>query len=67
MIVTMKKLTYKDLIMVLGVLVAGAIILTSVYFSDTKKESVKVAPGKKVKPAAILNTVVRKFTTHTSF
>ncbi|HTH56449.1 MAG TPA: hypothetical protein VL728_10430 [Cyclobacteriaceae bacterium] len=62
----MKKLTYKDLIMVLGVLVAGAIIVTSVYFSDAKKDSVKV-PGKKVKPAAILNTVVSKFTSRATF
>lgn len=64
MLVTMKKLTYKDLIIALGVLVAAVIIFSSVYMSDSKNNSVKV-PAKKVKPAAILNTVVRKFSTHT--
>ena len=62
MLVNMKRLTYKDLIIALGVLVAAVIIFSSVYFSDSKSNSVKV-PGKKVKPAAILNTVVRKFST----
>lgn len=62
----MKRLSYKDLIIALGVLVAAVIILTTVVFSDAKKESVKVAPGKKVKPAAIFNTLVRKFSTHVS-
>jgi hypothetical protein len=62
----MKKLTYKDLIIALGVLVAAVIIFSSVYFSDDKSNSVKV-PGKKVKPAAILNTVVRKFSTRALF
>jgi len=57
----MKKLSYKDLIIALGVLVAAVIIVTTVYFSDDKGASVKMAPGKKVKPAAIMNSVVRKF------
>jgi hypothetical protein len=63
----MKKLSYKDLIVALGVLVAAFIILTSIYFHDTDaKKAVKVSPEKKIKPAAIINHVLQKFTSHTS-
>jgi hypothetical protein len=63
----MKKLSYKDLIVVLGILVAAFIILTTVYFKDGigQTNSMK-APEKKVKPAAIINTVLQKLTQHTS-
>jgi hypothetical protein len=66
MLIKMKKLSHKDLIIALGVLVAAVIIFTSVYFSDARGETMKATPGKKVKPAAILKTVMRKLTTHTS-
>jgi hypothetical protein len=63
----MKKLSYKDLIIALGILVAAVIIVTSVYFSGPKGErAVKVAPEKKIKPAAILKTMVQKFSSRTS-
>ncbi len=59
----MKKLSLKDLIIALGVLVAAVIIIVSVFFKDVKAASgaVKIVPEKKVKPAAILETVVKKF------
>lgn len=63
----MKKLSYKDLIVVLGVLVAAFIILTTVYFNDgTVHTNSMKAPEKKVKPAAIINTVLQKLNQHTS-
>jgi len=63
----MKKLSYKDMIIVLGILVAAFIILTTIYFKDgiVETNSMK-APEKKVRPAAIINTVMRKFITNTS-
>lgn len=59
----MKKLSHKDLIVALGILVAIVILIVSVYFKDVKVGSgaEKIVPEKKVKPAAILETVVRKF------
>jgi hypothetical protein len=62
----MKKLSHKDLIIALGILVAAFIIFT-VYFKDgiVQTNSMK-APDKKVKPAAIINSVLQKFTQHTS-
>lgn len=59
----MKRLSHRDFIIALGILVAAVIILTTVYFSDVKGEnkSVKIAPDKKIKPAVILKTVVQKF------
>lgn len=64
----MKKLSHKDLIIALGVLVAAVIIISSVYFKDgnAERNSMKV-PEKKIKPAAILKAVVQKFSSHTSF
>jgi len=43
--------------------VAAVIIIVSVFFKDVKAASgaVKIVPEKKVKPAAILETVVKKF------
>ncbi|MBI1769616.1 MAG: hypothetical protein HYR67_14705 [Bacteroidetes bacterium] len=63
----MKKLSHRDLIIALGILVAAVIIVTSVYFKDANVEtnSVKAAP-KKIKPAAILKTVVKKFSSRIS-
>ena len=63
----MKKLSHKDLIIALGVLVAAVIVITSVYFKDTTdaRNSMR-APEKKVKPAAIINTVLQKLSAHTS-
>jgi hypothetical protein len=68
MLVNMKKLSYKDLIIALGVLVAAVIILTSVYFKGfgMTNRSVKVAPEKKMKPAAILELVGKKFSSRIS-
>ena len=63
----MKKLSYKDLIVVLGVLVAALIILTTVYFKDGVVETNSMkTPEKKIKPAAILNTVMQKLTSRTT-
>lgn len=65
----MKRLSHRDLIIALGILVAAVIILTTVYFSDVKAEnkSVKIVPDKKIKPAVILKTVVQKFSVRALF
>ncbi len=62
----MKKLSHKDLIIALGILVAAFIILT-VYFKDgiVETNSMK-APEKKVRPAAVINTVIQKLNSHPS-
>lgn len=59
----MKKLSHKDLIVALGILVAIVILIVSVYFKDVKvgTGAEKIVPEKKVKPAAIIETVVKKF------
>jgi hypothetical protein len=64
----MKKPSYKDLIIALGVVVAAFIIVTSLYFKDgnTERNSMKVGSEKKIKPAAILKAVVKKFSSHSS-
>ena len=63
----MKKLSHKDLVIVLGILVAAFIILTTVYFKDgvVETNSMKV-PEKTVRPAAIISTVLQKLSAHTS-
>jgi hypothetical protein len=65
----MKRLSHKDLIIALGILVAAAIVFTSVYFKEIGAETkaVKSTPEKKIKPAAILKTMVHKFSSHTAF
>ncbi|MBS1681785.1 MAG: hypothetical protein JST48_08750 [Bacteroidetes bacterium] len=59
----MKKLSHKDLIIALGVLVAGVIIFSFIYFNseNTPIKSVKIVPEKKIRPAAILQKAVKKF------
>lgn len=58
----MKKLSHKDFIVALGVVVAAIILVVSIYFNEasTAAESVKIVPDKKVKPAAILKAVIQK-------
>jgi hypothetical protein len=67
MLIKMKKLSYKDLIIALGILVAAFIIVTSVYFKGpgSNEKAVKINSEKKIKPAAILNQVVQKLTSST--
>jgi hypothetical protein len=64
----MKKLSHKDVIIALGVLVAAIIVITTVFFKDAAaaNNSVKVVPERKIKPAAILKTVVQKFSSRSS-
>ena len=63
----MKKLSHKDLIVILGILVAAFIILTTVYFKDGigQTNSMKT-PEKKVRPAAVINTVLQKLNQRTT-
>jgi len=64
----MKRLSQKDLIIALGIVVAAVIIITSVYAREigTQSKEVKIIPDKKIKPAAVIWTVVGKFSSSTS-
>lgn len=57
------KSAHKTLLLVLGVLVAAAILAASVYFKDTafvKEKTGKALPTQKVEPAALLLKVLDK-------
>ncbi|GHM98527.1 hypothetical protein WSM22_00170 [Cytophagales bacterium WSM2-2] len=65
----MKRLSHKDLIIALGILVAAVIIITSVYAKDSTAETkvLKVVPEKKVKPAAVIHKALQKLSSRASF
>ena len=56
----MKRLSQKDLIIVLGVAVAVIIIITSIYFKETQPHNATQFPEKKVKPTVLIKKVLEK-------
>ena len=59
----MKKLSQKDLIIVLGIAVAAIIIITGIYFKDGAMQSHRSStqfPEKKVKPMVFVKKVLEK-------
>jgi hypothetical protein len=63
----MKKLSQKDLIIVLGIAVAAIIVVTSIYFRDNSLQhrSSNTLPGKAAKPAVLVKKVFGRFVSKT--
>ena len=61
----MKKLSQKDLIIALGVLVAAIILVVSIYFKDpallNENASGKPMTPKKIQPAAVIGHILKNF------
>jgi hypothetical protein len=64
----MKKLSHKDLIIMLGVAVAAIIIVSSIYLKDSgqsRRSATQPVPERKIKPTVLIKKALERFTSKT--